>query len=79
MTLPHGQPSTLLGQCAQHNVGKHGYFSCYTQAERKKLDRGVVRPLLPHKISKEKAVVLMGGNPVSTRVDWIPEEIAGIL
>ena len=79
MTLPHGQPSTLLGQCAKHNVGKNGCFSCYAQAGRKKLDRGVVRPLLPHKNYKEKAVVLIGGNPVSTRVDWIPEEIAGIL
>ena len=42
----------MLGQCAQHSVEKHGSSSCYTQTHRKKLDRVVVRPMLPHIIAK---------------------------
>lgn len=49
-TPPHVQHSTCWDP-AKNSVRKYGFTAYYTLAHKKKLDRGVVGPLLPHIIA----------------------------
>lgn len=60
---------------AKHSVGKHGFTAYYTLAHKKKLDRGVVGPLLPHIIAH---CCGKGGTIVSTGVCWDSDGAAGV-